>query len=102
MPFFIVTMTHPDGDGWKKHLHAHTHYLQKLVQTGVLRASGPVKNSPLRTGFLIFKAASRKEVEAMIEKDPFSIERLIVSLNISEWDPLFGEFSAESSGVIPG
>ncbi len=102
MPFFIVTMTHPDGDGWKKRLPAHIAYLQKLVQTGVLRASGPVKNSPLRTGFLIFKAASRKEVEALIEQDPFSIQRLIVSLTISEWDPLFGEFASESSGEIPG
>ncbi|WP_213992891.1 YciI family protein [Sodalis sp. dw_96] len=102
MAFFIVTMTHPDGDGWKKHLHEHIDYLQKLVQQGVLRASGPVKNSPLRSGFLIFKAASRKEVELLIEKDPFSLARLIVSLSISEWDPLFGEFAAESSGVQPG
>ncbi len=102
MSFFIVTMTHPDGDGWKKHLQEHIGYLQKLVQMGVLRASGPVKNTALRSGVLIFQADSRKEVENLIEKDPFSLAKLIVSLSISEWDPLFGEFAVESSGVMPG
>jgi hypothetical protein len=25
MKFFIVTMTHPDGEGWNRHLAAHVY-----------------------------------------------------------------------------
>jgi len=31
MPFFIVTMSHPDGDGWNRHLSAHVAYLKDLI-----------------------------------------------------------------------
>ncbi len=36
MSFFIITMTYPDGDAWNQHLVAHVHYLQKLVEDGIL------------------------------------------------------------------
>jgi uncharacterized protein YciI len=100
MSFFIVTMTHPDGNAWNKHLTAHVHYLQKLVEDGILRASGPLKGLPHRSGFLIMSAGSRQEVEAAVSRDPFAREGLIESLTIFEWDPLFGVFAAESSGEI--
>jgi uncharacterized protein len=48
MSFFIITMTHPDGDAWNKHLVAHVHDLQKLVEDGILRASGPLGHFPGR------------------------------------------------------
>lgn len=54
MPFFIATMSHPDGDGWNWHLAAHVAYLNHLVAVGSLRASGPLIGTPLRSGFLIF------------------------------------------------
>ncbi|MGA7808573.1 hypothetical protein [Bradyrhizobium sp.] len=34
--------------------------------------------------------------------DPFAVAGLIESLTITEWDPLFGAFAAESSGRLPG
>jgi uncharacterized protein len=100
MAFFIVTMTHPDGEGWNTHLKAHIHYLQHLLGHGILRASGPLKGTDLRTGFLIITAASHADAQAIIAKDPFATEGLIDNLEITEWDPLFGIFAAESSGIL--
>jgi uncharacterized protein YciI len=102
MPFFIVTMSHPDGDGWNRHLAAHVDYLRDLIAAGSLRTSGPLIGTPLRSGFLIFTVPDRTEVEALVAADPFAVENLIESLAISEWDPLFGAFAAESSGHLPG
>jgi uncharacterized protein YciI len=102
MRFFIVTMVHPDGDGWNRHLADHVQYLRELVAAGVLRASGPLKGTPLRSGFLLFTASDRAAVEALVARDPFAIEGLIKALTIIEWDPLFGAFAAESSGHLPG
>jgi uncharacterized protein YciI len=102
MQFFIVTMAHPEGDGWNRHLADHVRYLHELVASGVLRASGPLKGTPLRSGFLIFTAPDRTAVEALVARDPFAIEGLIKALTIIEWDPLFGAFAAESSGHLEG
>ena len=102
MRTFIVTMTHPDGEGWNRHVGAHVDYLRTLVGSGALKASGPLKGTALRSGFLIFSADSRAEVEALVARDPFATEGLIASLSVTEWDPLFGAFAAQSSGSLPG
>ena len=94
--FFVVTMTHPDGDGWGRHVMAHVEYLQGLVAQGKLRASGPATGLPLRAGLLIFTVADRAELDALIAADPFAIEGLIAQLIVVEWDPMFGAFAAES------
>ena len=101
MAFFIVTMSHPEGPEWNRHVLPHVEYLLELVAAGKLKASGPMKGTPLRSGFLIFQADSRSAVEALVADDPFSKEGLIVSLSIDEWDPLFGAFGAESSQILP-
>ncbi len=97
MGFFLVTMSHPDGDGWATHLKAHIDYLEALIDKGTLRASGPLKDTRLRTGFLIILANTKADVEAIVANDPFAIEGLIEELTIVEWDPLFGAFADESS-----
>jgi len=57
---------HPEGDGWNRHLADHVRYLHELVAAGVLRASEPLKGTPLRSGFLIFTAPDRAAVEALV------------------------------------
>ncbi|MFC3058391.1 YciI family protein [Paenirhodobacter populi] len=101
MGFYIVTMAHPDGPAWSRYLAEHVEYLLDLIQQGRLKASGPLKGTSLRSGFLILIADSKSEVEAMVENDPFSREKLIVSLSIQEWDPLFGVFASLSSKDLP-
>ena len=101
MSMYVVRMEHPDGEGWGKHVVPHVLYLKKLIDNGKLLASGPLKGTKLRAGFLIMVADSREEVEAMIQADPFSTEGLICGLTIEEWDPLFGMLADRSTGVPP-
>lgn len=99
MSIYIVRMDHPAGTGWNTFVREHVLYLKDLIQKGKLIASGPLKNTPLRAGFLIFKADTLEEVKAMITADPFSRENLIAELDIQEWDPLFGHLAELSSGA---
>ncbi len=102
MKFFIVSMSHPEGPEWNEHVLAHVRYLLRLIETGQLVASGPLRGQALRTGFLIMRGETREEIEDLVAGDPFAKENLIVSLTIEEWDPLFGGFSEQSSGrLIP-
>ena len=97
MAFFLVTMTHPDGDGWGRHVIPHVNYLRGLIEAGSIRASGPVTGLSKRAGFIIFTAAGRAEVERLIAEDPFAIEGLIDELTILDWDPMFGAFAEDAS-----
>ena len=102
MAIFIVTMQHPDGDGWNKQLKPHVDYLLELLRSGKLVASGPLKGTKLRSGFLVITAADRAEVEAIVAGDPFAAENLIVDLAIAEWDPVVGALHELSSKQLPG
>lgn len=101
MGIYVVRMDHPNGAGWNTHVAEHVRYLQELIECGRLIASGPLKDTPLRAGFLIFRAATLDDVKAMIHADPFSRENLIVGLDIQQWDPLFGQLSELSSLDVP-
>ena len=97
MAFFLVTMTHPDGDGWGQHVMAHVGFLQGLIEAGKIRASGPVTGLGKRAGFIVMTVDNREEAERLIAQDPFAIERLIDELTILEWNPMFGAFAEEVS-----
>lgn len=102
MAIYTVRMDHPEGTGWDDWVREHVLYLKGLINAGKLIASGPLKNTPLRAGFLIFNADSLEEVKAMVNADPFAREHLIAALDIQEWDPLFGQLAAFSSHTVPG
>jgi uncharacterized protein YciI len=97
MAFFLVTMTHPDGEGWGVHVAAHVGYLRGLIDQGKIRASGPVTGLGKRAGFIIMTVESLEEAQRLVADDPFALEGLIDELTILAWDPLFGALSAESS-----
>ena len=97
MAFYIVTMTHPDGDGWGRHVIPHVNYLRSLIEAGKIRASGPVTGLGKRAGFIIVTADNREEVERLVAADPFAVENLIDDLTILEWDPMFGAFADDAS-----
>lgn len=83
-------MTHPDGEGWGRHVAAHVAFLNGLIGAGQIRASGPVTGLGKRAGFIIMTVASADEARALIEQDPFAVEGLIDELTIVEWTPMFG------------
>ena len=97
MAFFLVTMTHPDGEGWGQHVMPHVGFLQELIEAGKVRASGPVTGLGKRAGFFIMTVDNREEAERLIAQDPFAIEGLIDELTILEWNPIFGAFAEEVS-----
>ena len=93
MPFFIVTMTHPDGEGWGQHVAAHVAYLQRLIEAGQIQVSGPVTGLGKRAGVILMTVADVNEARTLIEQDPFAIEGLIDELTILEWTPMFGSLA---------
>lgn len=97
MAFFLVTMTHPDGEGWGRHVIPHVAFLQSLIEAGQIKASGPVTGLGKRAGFIIMTADTREEVEQLIAQDPFAVEGLIDDLTILAWDPMFGAFADDAS-----
>ena len=97
MAFFVVTFTHPNEDGWRKHVMPHVEYLQTLLTDGSLKASGPFVGSPDRSAMLIFSVPDRATLDRLIAADPFAIEGLIEDMTVTEWDPIFGAFQGESS-----
>ncbi|CNH86375.1 YciI-like protein [Yersinia frederiksenii] len=101
MNTYIAKMEHPDGPEWNKFVFEHVVYLKDLISQGRVLASGPLKGTPLRAGFIIFRAENSEEVRAMVDADPFAREQLIVTLDIQQWDPLFGMLSDISSKNIP-
>ena len=96
LAFFLVTMTHPDGEGWGRHVGPHVAYLQNLIAAGKIRASGPVQGLGKRAGFIVMTVTDRAEAQALVDADPFAIEGLIDDLTILEWNPMFGAFAGEA------
>ncbi|PIJ48194.1 MULTISPECIES: YciI family protein [unclassified Erwinia] len=94
-------MDHPHGPEWDAYVVEHVRYLQTLLASGSLLASGPLKQTPLRAGFLIFRAPGIETVRELIAADPFAREGLIASLDIQQWDPLFGLLEDFSSQQLP-
>ncbi len=46
MSFFEAMMSHPDGDGWNRHLAADGTDINDPAVAGSLRVSGPLIGSP--------------------------------------------------------
>lgn len=101
MAFFVVTMSHPNGPEWDKHVRSHVDYLRNLIDQGKVRASGRAIGLPLRSGLIVFHVADRTELDQLIADDPFARAGIIAELSITEWDPLFGIFAQDSSGQAP-
>jgi hypothetical protein len=97
MPIFVVTYEHPDNEGWQHHLMPHLTWLQQCIADGSLIASGPFRDSSVKSALLIMSAPDRATVESLIETDPFAIEGLIANMTIQVWDPIFGILNDRSS-----
>ena len=96
MAYFLVTMTHPDGEGWAQHVRAHVDYLLGLIEDGRIRASGPATGLGKRAGFILMTVDSLEEAHRLVAADPFAIEGLIDELTILEWNPMFGSLAGKT------
>ena len=91
--FYVVTLYHPDGPEWAKHVAEHVAYLEQKIKEGQIIASGQVVGQPLRAGMYIATVDSREKVKKLIADDPFTPAGIIKSFEIVEWKPFFGAFS---------
>lgn len=101
MAFFLVTMTHPDGEGWGRHVMAHVDYLRGLIADRKVRASGPLEGLGKRAGFILMTVDTRDEADRLVAADPFTVEGLIDELTVFRWDPMFGAFADDPSRLRP-
>ena len=69
---------------------SHLEHLRRLVDVGVLVASGPWGPDDARGGLLIFRAEDRAAVRAIVDRDPFATQGVVATCEIREWVPLLG------------
>ena len=68
----------------------HLEHLRRLVDDGVLVASGPWGPNDARGGLLVFHANDRAAVRAIVNRDPFVTQGVVATCEIREWVPLLG------------
>jgi uncharacterized protein YciI len=69
---------------------AHLVHLHRLADAGTLIASGPWGPDDARGGLLIFRADNRAAVQAIVDRDPFTVRGVVATSEIREWVPLLG------------
>ena len=65
----------------------HRAYLRELLAQGKMIASGPFV--PREGGALLLRVESESEIQPILDKDPFQIERL-VETTVYKWAPNIG------------
>lgn len=71
---------------------SHRAWLAERLAEGSLLASGPMVNNP--TALLIWRAESVESLSKQLDDDPFDIAGYIGERTITEWNPVFGPWSA--------
>jgi uncharacterized protein YciI len=91
MTIYAVTYRYSDDVATRDRVRPeHREYLRGLADRGLLLLSGPFGPDEPAGALLIFRAADKAEVSALVEKDPFTISGLITSSEIAEWEPVIG------------
>jgi uncharacterized protein YciI len=94
MAVFAVTYTYQASDATLAEIRpTHREFLKQLLESGVLLASGPMVGSS--GALLILKGESLDEIAQTLDADPFDIAGVIGERAISEWNPVFGPWSAQ-------
>jgi uncharacterized protein len=91
MTIYAVTYRYTDDVATRDRVRPeHREYLRGLADQGLLLLSGPFGPNESPGGLLIFRAADKAEVSALIEKDPFTTSGVIAGSETREWEPLIG------------
>jgi uncharacterized protein YciI len=91
MTIYAVTYRYTDDVATRERVRPeHREYLGGLADQGLLLLSGPFGPNESPGALLLFRAADKAEVSALIEKDPFTTSGVIASSETREWEPLIG------------
>ena len=94
MSTFAVTYTYGAPNEVLNQIRpTHRAYLSSFLEAGVLLASGPYVG--VHEALLIFRADSAKAVAELLDQDPFHLAGYIAERTITQWNPIFGPWSAE-------
>ncbi len=80
-------------------LDRHRAYLRELLAQGKMIASGPFV--PREGGALLLRVEDESEIQPILDKDPFQIERL-VDTTIHRWAPNIGVEGLDSLPLMIG
>jgi uncharacterized protein YciI len=69
---------------------SHREFLRGLADQGLLAVSGPYAETEAPGALLLFRAASKQELLAVLDKDPFRSEGLVADVAVVEWEPVLG------------
>jgi uncharacterized protein YciI len=72
---------------------SHRAWIAERFAEGTLLASGPMVDNP--TALLIWRADSLEALAKLLDQDPFDIAGYIGERVITEWNPVFGPWSAQ-------
>ncbi|MCI2416628.1 YciI family protein [Saccharopolyspora sp. K220] len=96
MTVFAVTYRYTDDPAARDEFRPeHRDYLRGLADRGIVAVSGPYGADEQAGALLVFKASSKDEVFALVEKDPFKIRGLIAEVAVTEWEPVIGPLAKE-------
>lgn len=70
----------------------HRDYLRGLAGRGALRGSGPYTDGA-PGALLVFEAADRAELDALLAADPFALAGVIERTEVREWALLIGPWA---------
>lgn len=69
---------------------SHREYLNGLADQGALLVAGAWAPSEAPGGLLVFRAADKAAVQAIVDKDPYSTAGVVANADIREWAPPLG------------
>ncbi|MDP9695592.1 UNVERIFIED_ORG: uncharacterized protein YciI [Arthrobacter globiformis] len=91
MGTFAVTYAYSAAStaGRDEHRPRHVEFLQKQFDDGRLVKSGPFGPDEFPGALLIIEAASKADVEALMDQDPFYRNGLVEQRSIRQWNVVF-------------
>jgi uncharacterized protein len=94
MTIVAVTYRYTDDVATRDRLlPEHRDYLRGLADQGLLLVAGPYGPDERRGALLLFRA-NKAQVNALIEKDPFTTSGVIAETEIATWEPVIGPLVA--------
>lgn len=85
MPLFVRILSFPADDPHRLEVRpSHREFVAELVAAGAMRMSGPFVGD---TGaVMVFDAPDRAAVEALIARDPYTVEGVQFDAQLHEWN----------------